>query len=775
MIMEHHFTFHGAAHRWLLFVAPLAVAALFPAFSYAQDAPQKPVNLQATQENGYVTLTWDRLEQGKADTLMTEGFEQSAFPEGWSVESNNTFDPTYTWFRFPTPEMEEGMEEEELNLWRHSGKGSAVVTFDQVGEHEDGSPATQAEWLIAPATKGARYLNFYTYIDPQILEYGQYEEFPDHYYVYVSHDGGKNWETIWDARYDSNGSDGWQLVSLYLGDDTEGDPIVAFEAVSDLEDETTGLYFTWAIDDVSFYTEALDVFAAAAQDQRHKGNPLAGIPTYRPFAKTGKKVAHPKRSPYLVQPGATSFTILYDDEVIANNVKTTSYTDKRDKEAGEHTYGVRAENGNLSSETAEITVNVVAPLTNAPRNVKVVPTYDETTGKYNVLMTWDAPEGDRTPSHYECYANDALFAGWVDPTELSTEQTGVNRGVQYYAVKAVYENPDGESELAGDLVALGTRNTVSNLNVAVDEDAASAHLTWNAPKASDYEVEKYRIFRGGKQIAETSETEYTDANIPEGDYEYNVKVVYTDGFVSLPMAVAVDFGEEEVTALPFEENFNDGLLPANWTIERINESMKKDYVWRFGNWYELPVAGKGFEGNFASMSSAISPMVNMYAALETPAIFAEPKADEKIVVEFDLDYCKVDKATGQKSEAGLKYSYDQDAWADICASFDGYYAEDLAEGETCRPQHVSYDVTDCFATGQPVYFAWFYNAKKAHHIAIDNVKIYSVNSDGISSVENAQSMANAPIYNLNGQRMTSTRSQLATGVYIHNGKKVIIK
>ena len=78
MIMEHHFTFHGAAHRWLLFVAPLAVAALFPAFSYAQDAPQKPVNLQATQENGYVTLTWDRLEQGKADTLMTEGFEQSA-------------------------------------------------------------------------------------------------------------------------------------------------------------------------------------------------------------------------------------------------------------------------------------------------------------------------------------------------------------------------------------------------------------------------------------------------------------------------------------------------------------------------------------------------------------------------------------------------------------------------------------------------------------------------------------------------------------------------
>ena len=245
--MDANYSTHKATPRWLRSVASLAVAALFSSAACAQDIPAKPVNLRAVQQDGYVTLTWDRLAKDQADTLLTEGFEGKTFPEGWKVQTTNTYDPTYTWFRFPTPEMEETGNEEDLNLWRHTGKGSAVVTWDQVGEHEDGTPADQDEWLILPATKGAQYLNFYTAIDPKVLEYGEFEDFKDHYYVKVSHDGGQTWKALWDARYDSNGSDDWQLVSLYLGDASEGDAIVAFQALSDLDDEATGLYFTWAI------------------------------------------------------------------------------------------------------------------------------------------------------------------------------------------------------------------------------------------------------------------------------------------------------------------------------------------------------------------------------------------------------------------------------------------------------------------------------------------------------------------------------------------------
>lgn len=765
--MDKHFSTYDTTPRWFKSIASLAVAALMTASGYAQDVPTQPVNLKAAQENGYVTLTWNRIP--KADTLLSEGFEGDSLPENWTVRTMNTYDKTFTWFHFPTPEMEETGEEEDLNMWRHTGKGSAVVSFDQVGEHEDESPADQDEWLITPATPGAQYLNFYTYIDPTILEYGQYEDFPDHYYVKVSHDGGETWKVLWDARYDSNGSDDWQLVSLYLGDASEDAPMVAFEAQSDFDDPTLGLYFTWAIDDVSLYSSAVE--AAPAKSHLAAGKMLSTLSSHRPFVTTtGKKAARPVRKATIP---ADTYTVYLDGNVIAENVKTTSYTDKSDKEPGEHVYGVASVNGDAVSERAEITVDVVAPSTNAPRNVSVVPTLDKSTGKYKVLVSWEAPDGERQPDHYEVYANDAMVAGWIDPAELSVEQTGVNRGVQYYAVKAVYANPDGESELVGDLVAIGTRNTPSGLSVAIAD--GNATLTWKTPKDSEFEVEKYQVFRGNKQVGEVSNTSFTDANIPEGVYDYSVKAVYTDGFVSLPVTVEASYGEEQVAGLPFSEDFTGGLKPAGWSIERVNASMKTDYLWRFDNWYELSVVGGGFSGEFASMTSSVSPLVSMFAVLETPAISAEVADGEKVIVEFDLDYCAVEKATGQKSNAGLKYSFNREDWAAVGDEFEGYAEGDLAEGETCRPQHVTLDATTCFAQHLPVYFGWYYEARQAKHIAIDNVKVYKTSGAGVSGVKETRFEAAAPVYNLNGQRVGNSLKGLAQGVYIQQGKKVVVK
>ena len=179
--MEKNFYANHATSAWLRYAAPAVVAAFFSTAVYAQEAPSKPSNLKATETSGYVTLSWDRF--AKADTLLNEGFEDDNMPETWTVKVTNTYDPTFTWFRFPTASMEEDGDEEEMAMWRHSGKGSAVISWDQACPHEDGSSAVQDEWLIMPATKGAQYLNFYTYIAPELLEYGAYEDFPDHYYV----------------------------------------------------------------------------------------------------------------------------------------------------------------------------------------------------------------------------------------------------------------------------------------------------------------------------------------------------------------------------------------------------------------------------------------------------------------------------------------------------------------------------------------------------------------------------------------------------------------
>lgn len=83
--MDANYSTHKATPRWLRSVASLAVAALFSSAACAQDIPAKPVNLRAVQQDGYVTLTWDRLAKDQADTLLTEGFEGKTFPEGWKV------------------------------------------------------------------------------------------------------------------------------------------------------------------------------------------------------------------------------------------------------------------------------------------------------------------------------------------------------------------------------------------------------------------------------------------------------------------------------------------------------------------------------------------------------------------------------------------------------------------------------------------------------------------------------------------------------------------
>lgn len=70
---------------------------------------------------------------------------------------------------------------------------------------------------------------------------------------------------------------------------------------------------------------------------------------------------------------------------------------------------------------------------------------------------------------------------------------------------AVYENPDGESEPVGDIVALGTRPTPYNLTADRSEDG-TLNLAWTAPKPSENAVEKYVVFRGNDKIGETTAT-----------------------------------------------------------------------------------------------------------------------------------------------------------------------------------------------------------------------------------------------------------------------------
>ena len=720
-------------------MAACALVASLCCPAVAQDVFLPPANLSATADYSKVVLTWDRGEA--LDTLYSEDFEGTEFPAtGWQVKTTNTFDTYYTWFHYPSDDIAESVE--EWADWVHTGSKSAAVMFDDSAPHDDDVSAVQNEWLIMPATKGAKYLNFYTYIDPQIVEWGAYESFPDHYYVKVSHDGGQTWQELWDARYDSNGSDGWQLVTLYLGDSMQGDAMVAFQALSDTTNMESGLYFTWVLDDIQLLTAQSTTTADTAHSQAV--SPIAGRRTHRAFTPTGARVKHIARAAQN-NIATECYNVYLDDEVIAENIKTNTYTDLTDKTAGQHTYAVQAVS--LSQDTVStlttVDVDIQEAPVNAPTNVQLSYEYDEETGKYEVTMQWDAPEGDRQPSYYNTYCNGALFGGYLEDTSVG--QSGVAKGVYTYTVTAVYENPDGESEPAGDDIALGTRNTVRNL----DEDGETEliTLTWTAPKESEYAVAGYSVYRGNTLLGTTDQTTFTDAESPEGLYDYSVKVNYADGVQSLPKTLTIEYGSIPTYSVPFSEDFTGGLKPANWKVEKVDGKMKDNYLWRFDNWYELPVSGGNFAGEFASVCSSVAGYTNVYTTLDTPPIKRNATEDDAVtILEFDMDYMQ----GGRTSTAGLYYSYDGETWAAIDDELEGYEEDDLEEGETCQPTHKKYDVTDCFTDNDtPVYFAWKYNGKLAHHLAIDNVVIYNTTKASVAK----QTVGGSLYWHLDGNQI----------------------
>lgn len=760
------FFYTPTAIEWLKAAAFTAVV-LTPVLVQAQDDPSAPSNLKAVADYNKVTLTWQR--DVVSDTLYKQGFEEAGFPqEGWSQTRTNTYDNLFSWFSFPTEEIKENVEGWES--WIHSGERSAALFFDDAAPHTDGSSAVQNEWLVMPVKAGARYVQFYTYIDPKVLTWGEDEGFPDHYYVKVSHDGGKTWEVIWDARYDSNGSDGWQLVSLYLGDNADGEAIVAFQALSDTENTESGLYLSWVIDDVRL----LDAGTTPAADPAHSPSvrPLGNRPTYRNFVPTGKKVARPYK-PRKAPAPADCYNVYLDNKRIAKNLHSLTFTDTSDKTAGVHQYAVQAVSlsEDLTSPLAKIDVEIKKATLNPPSNVRVTYKQDEETGKYDVALTWDAPEGERKPIYYNAYANGALFGGWLEDTSVG--QTGLSKGIYTYMVTAVYENPDGESEPVGDIVALGTRPTPYNLTADRSEDG-TLNLAWTAPKPSENAVEKYVVFRGNDKIGETTATTLSEANAPEGSYDYSVKALYADGVLSVPATIQVEYGIKPNYRLPFEENFDGDMKPANWTVEKVDGRMKDNYLWRFDNWYELPVSGGGFSGNFASVNASATGFLNVFTTLDTPPLLRNSADGPYVTLEFDMDYAM----SGKKSEAGVYYSYNAEDWGEIDGNLQGYIPAELADGETCRPQHKAYDVTKCFVDDvTPVYFAWKYNAKQAYHIAIDNVRIYNSTTVGINGItdNNASTNASGAVYNLNGQRVVNAKKGMAKGVYVQNGKKFVVK
>lgn len=94
---------------------------------------------------------------------------------------------------------------------------------------------------------------------------------------------------------------------------------------------------------------------------------------------------------------------------------------------------------------------------------------------------------------------------------------------------------------------------------------------------------------------------------------------------------------------------------------------------------------------------------------------------------------------------------------------------------TINGQTVNKTVTEITFDGDNVTLLFSDNSSQAEDMSLVKLTFSYDGSTGINQVESLKEALRGKVYNLNGQLVGTSTEGLAKGVYIVNGKKVIIK
>jgi len=191
-----------------------------------------------------------------------------------------------------------------------------------------------------------------------------------------------------------------------------------------------------------------------------------------------------------------------------------------------------------------------------------------------VDLTWDLPlDSPRALLSYNIY-RDSLVVGSSE--ELHYSDPELANATYIYYVTAVYTS--GESEHSNSVEAMvEVPYPVQNLVSSVEE--ANVNLTWDVPPTSVRALLGYTIFRDNEEIANITETNYSDSNLSNNTYTYAVKAVYSTGesievtttalveVLYTAMNLTLNILEDDAT-LTWEANIMCGTSIIDFTIFR---------------------------------------------------------------------------------------------------------------------------------------------------------------------------------------------------------------
>lgn len=676
----------------------------------------------------------------------------------WSVKNGYSYAPEEggNWMIYDFADY----PEEALN---HDGTRAALLMMAAAGDGDDLTTYHQDEWLIARPGAGAVYMDFWYFLYPELREVGAYPDFPDHYYVMISRDNGETWSELWDGRWDMGPGEGVQQASIFLGEPTDENTLVAFNAVSGEEES---LYYLWAVDDVNFYTaeEAAkrSVKLTAPADLRSIAS-AGNLPLYRKFETSDKSARVARRAPESewLNGGNITYRVYLDGEMIADYLKARYFTDYSTKQPGKHEYKVMAWSEAKDHEYASASVSVdIDEYTFAPvRNVTATYTAQDN-GKYTILASWEAPDNEMQPDHYDVYVNGKSIGWVVEEDRLELGQSGVFKGAYTFDVVACYKFPDGEATPVSASVFPGTVPTP--LNLTLSNSGNDVEIAWEAPDAAGNAPASYRVYRGTELISEGASLAYTDRAVADGKYYYSVHAVYADGEESLPVSESIILGAPSAMTLPYSQNFDTGHIPAGWDVE-LNDphaSVKEMYAWRFDNWFDTDYSAESaLKGNFASVSGLAAGMNLLETYLVSPP-FSIP-ADIHAAISFDKYYFEEKPGPSGSAQFVLQTSLDNGInWSE---------EKNLVEEPAGK---CTVDLKG-FA-GQTIMFRWAFMSRNSGVAAVDNVLVYdTVGVDNIAdtAIEVVDVYTAAGLVVARGITMDNVKN-LPAGLYIlRNGNR----
>ncbi len=223
--------------------------------------------------------------------------------------------------------------------------------------------------------------------------------------------------------------------------------------------------------------------------------------------------------------GETAFIINRNGQELSyiSNVAQVEYTDQALTNAL-YTYTIRAVYNNLVSELSN------------PAYADIMKSYipqisESSVVNNSISLTWEdlSPWGRLVD--YTVYKNGQEIA---NTSNTSYSETGLTNEVYEYTVKANFDFASSEESTPVSLVVLVAQMVSNVSSTMIGNDLV---LSWDYPLDTGL-ITSYNVYRNNVLIATTQENSYSDVDLMNGDYSYQVMTYYNDT-INNPISPAI--------------------------------------------------------------------------------------------------------------------------------------------------------------------------------------------------------------------------------------------